>query len=245
VVDLPCGPETGYLPTIEALDALVPRPAGLLLASPANPTGTMMSAQLLADIAQWCDRNDVRLISDEIYHGLSFGEPAACARSFSDTAFVVNSFSKYYSMTGWRLGWMLAPPETVEVLDRLAGNVALCPPTISQYGAFAAFDSDDEALANLDRYRANRQLMMEALPAMGITRFAPPDGAFYIYADVSDFTSDSVAFCASLLHDTGVAITPGVDFDPIDGHGYVRLCFAGWEHDIAGALEAMSGWLRR
>lgn len=245
VVELPCGAETGYHPTIAALDALAEPPKGLVLASPANPTGTMVSADDLAAIISWCDLHDVRLVSDEIYHGISYGQPATTAWRTSRRAIVVNSFSKYFSMTGWRIGWLLVPDELLDAVDRLAGNFALCPPTLSQHAAVHAFDTYDELDVNVARYRVNRDLLLDRLPAIGLYRLAPADGAFYIYADVSAFTDDALPWAARLLDETGVAIAPGVDFDPVDGGRFVRMSFAGETSEIAAGVEVLGDWLTR
>jgi aspartate/methionine/tyrosine aminotransferase len=243
VVELPCGPETRFQPTLAALDALPERPAGLVVASPANPTGTMVTADELAGLAAWCDANDVRLISDEIYHGITYSGSPACAWATSRNAIVVNSFSKYFSMTGWRLGWLLCPPELLDSVDRLASNFALCPPTLAQYAAVSAFDAYDELDANVARYRANRELLLERLPKIGLDRLAPADGAFYIYADVSRWTSDSLALGARLLTETGVAVAPGIDFDTVDGGKFIRMSFAGDTDEIAAAVDILGDWL--
>jgi aspartate/methionine/tyrosine aminotransferase len=243
VVELPCGPATRFQPSVAALDALDVRPAGLVVASPANPTGTMVTPAELAEITTWCDANGVRLISDEIYHGITFSGEASCAWQTSRRAIVVNSFSKYFSMTGWRLGWLLVPDELLDSLDRLASNFTLCPPTLPQHAAVAAFDAYAELDANVEHYRANREFLLARLPAIGLDRLAPADGAFYIYADVSKWTDDSLAFGARLLTETGVAVAPGIDFDPVDGGRYIRLSFAGDAAEIATAIDLLGEWL--
>ena len=245
VRELPCGPATRFQPTVEMLDSLDVRPAGLVVASPANPTGTMVTPEEMAGLVAWCDANGVRLVSDEIYHGITFAGEASCAWQSSRRSIVVNSFSKYYSMTGWRLGWLLVPPELGDSVDRLASNFALCPPTLSQYAAVAAFDAHDELDANVDHYRANREFLLARLAEMGIDRFAPPDGAFYVYADVSRWTSDSLTWAARLLDETGVAVAPGLDFDPVDGGRYIRICFAGDRGELSQAMDALAAWLPR
>jgi aspartate/methionine/tyrosine aminotransferase len=241
VVELELGED--FRLSVDRLEQLPEPPAGLVLASPANPTGSMLSAAELGAVVQWCDRHGVRLISDEIYHGISFGEPAACAWQFSRTPIVVNSFSKYFSMTGWRLGWLLVPDDLVDAVDRLAGNFALCPPVLSQQAAVAAFDAYEELDANVVRYRTNRDLLLARLPDFGLTRLAPADGAFYIYADVGRWTDDSLRWSARLLAEAGVAVAPGVDFDPLEGGRFIRMCFAGDTEDVALAAEVLGAWL--
>jgi aspartate/methionine/tyrosine aminotransferase len=245
VQEFDCGPEHGFVPSVTMLDALDPVPAGLILASPANPTGAMVSRTRLAEVVQWCDLNGVRLISDELYHGISYGEPAATAWQFSRTPIVVNSFSKYFSMTGWRLGWLLVPDELLDAVDRLAGNYAICPPALSQLAAVAAFDAYAELDSNVRRYKANRDLLLDALPAVGLSRLAPADGAFYVYADVSDYTSDSLAWVRTVLADTGVALAPGLDFDTVRGGSFARLSFAGDTSEIEQAVTVLGKYLSR
>jgi aspartate/methionine/tyrosine aminotransferase len=245
VLELPCGPETRFQPTVAQLDALQNVPQGIVLASPANPTGTMVAPDELAAITAWCDRHGVRLVSDEIYHGITFGEPAASSWRFSRSAIVVNSFSKYFSMTGWRAGWLLVPDELLDSVDRLAGNFTICPPALSQVAAVAAFDAYDELDANVLRYKHNRDLLLRRLPAIGLDRLAPADGAFYIYADVSRWTDDSLGFAARLLAETGVAVAPGIDFDPVEGGHFIRMCFAGDTAEIDRAVDELGAWLPR
>ncbi len=245
VVELPCGPGTRFQPTVAALEALDAPPAGLIVASPANPTGTMVTPAELAELSRWCDAHGVRLVSDEIYHGITYrGEPS-CAWSTSRNAIVVNSFSKYFSMTGWRLGWLLTPEELLDSVDRLASNFALCPPTLAQHAAVHAFDAYAELDANVAGYRTNRELLLERLPMIGLDRLAPADGAFYIYANVSRWTSDSLAFGARLLDEAGVAVAPGVDFDPVDGGKFIRMSFAGDTAEIAEAVDILGEWLAK
>ncbi len=243
VLELPCGPETRFQPTVAQLDALPEPPAGLVIASPANPTGTMVDAAELAALTEWCDAHRTRLISDEIYHGITYGTDASCAWLTSREAVVVNSFSKYFSMTGWRIGWLLVPDSLMDAVDRLAGNFAICPPALSQLAAVAAFDDYEELDANVERYAANRSMMLRRLPEIGLTRLAPADGAFYIYADVSQWTSDALSFSARLLDETGVALAPGVDFDPIEGGRFIRMCFAGDGVEISRAIDLLGDWL--
>ena len=241
VVEVPLRPDFGF--DLASLDALPERPAGIVLASPANPTGTMIDPDTLATVAAWCELNDVRLISDEIYHGITFGAPATCSWQASRRSIVLASFSKYFSMTGWRLGWLLLPDELIDPVDRLAGNFTICPPAVSQRAGVAAFDAYAELDANVARYRVNRDLLLRRLPEIGLTRLAPADGAFYVYADVSAWTSDSLNWAARLLDTTGVAVAPGVDFDPVDGGKFIRFCFAGDTATIDRAVDLLGEWL--
>jgi aspartate/methionine/tyrosine aminotransferase len=243
VVELECGAETRFQPTAEMLAALDPPVQGVVVASPANPTGTVIPPDELAAIASWCEASGARLISDEVYHGLVYdgAPPTSCAWQTSRNALVVNSFSKYFAMTGWRLGWLLVPPELRRAVDCLTGNFTICPPVLSQYAAVAAVA---EADGHLHQYAINRALLLDGLRAIGVDRLAPTDGAFYVYADVSDFTADSMTFCSKLLADTGVAIAPGIDFDTLRGHEFVRLSFAGPQSDIEEALRRMQSWLK-
>lgn len=247
VVELPCGPDTRFQPTVQMLDELDPPVKGVIVASPANPTGTVIPADELAAIANWCDANEVRLISDEVYHGLVFeGAPkTSCAWQKSRNALVANSFSKYFAMTGWRLGWLLVPAELRRAVDRLTGNFTICPPVLPQFAAVAAFapESIAEADSLLQHYAENRRLLLDGLKSIGIDRLAPTDGAFYVYADVSHLTDDSLSFCSKLLADTGVAIAPGIDFDTVHGGSFVRLSFAGPTSDIEEAVRRIGAWL--
>ena len=247
VVEIECGPQTRFQPTVQMLAELDPPVRGVVVASPANPTGTVIPAAELAAIARWCDTNEVRLISDEIYHGLVYpgAPPTSCAWETSRNAVVVNSFSKYFSMTGWRLGWLLVPTELRRAVDCLTGNFSICPPVLPQHAAIAAFTPDAiaEAEGHLLQYAANRETLLSGLHQLGVTRLAPTDGAFYVYADVSDFTDDSLKFSERLLAETGVAIAPGVDFDTVKGDSFVRLSFAGPTADIHEALRRMEPWL--
>jgi len=245
VLPLDCPAEQGFLPTLEQLAALPEPPAGLVLASPANPTGVMVPADQLAAITGWCDAHGVRLISDELYHGISYGVSACSAWQFSRNPVVVNSFSKYFSMTGWRLGWLLVPDALRDPVDGLVGNYALCPPTLSQHAALAAFDCYDELDANVARYAANRAMLLQVLPAIGLDRLAPADGAFYLYVDVSEFTDDSLAWVRRVLADTGVAMAPGVDFDDAHGDRFARISFAGDLAEISAGIEVLGRYLAR
>ncbi len=218
--------------------------AGLIVASPANPTGTMIPPDDLARLCAWCREHSVRLVSDEIYHGITYEHPAQTARAFGVEAIVVNSFSKYYSMTGWRLGWMLVPPYLARSVECLAQNFYISPPALSQLAALPVFECRAELDTHVARYRANRDRLIEILQRAGLTRFAPAEGAFYLYVDVSALTHDSEAFCRRMLAETGVATTPGRDFDPIHGNDRVRFSFAGSTEDITEAARRLSQWLK-
>lgn len=247
VVELDCGPKTRFQPTAQRLADLDPPVQGVIVASPANPTGTVIPPDELAAIASWCAQSGARLISDEVYHGLVYeGAPAtSCAWETSRDAVVVNSFSKYFAMTGWRLGWLLVPRELLRAVDCLTGNFTICPPVLPQYAAVASFTPESMAEADglLHHYADNRRLLLDGLRALGIDRLAPADGAFYVYADVSHLTTDSLSFSSKLLADTGVAIAPGIDFDTAHGNSFVRLSFAGPTSDIEEALRRMRPWL--
>ncbi|WP_066583086.1 aminotransferase class I/II-fold pyridoxal phosphate-dependent enzyme [Cellulomonas timonensis] len=249
VVELPCGPETRYQPTVAQLEALDEPIAGLVVASPANPTGTMIEADALADLAGWCADHGVRLISDEIYHGITYADAqVATAAQYRDQgAVVVNSFSKYWAMTGWRLGWLVLPDDLLAPADALASNVSLCPPALAQHAGIAAFSPEGYAAAasNVERYAAARSLLLSRLPELGWTRVAPADGAFYLYADISDSGLDSTTWCARLLDEADVALTPGVDFDAVDGHDWVRLSFASSLEVVDEAVNRIIAWQAR
>ena len=241
---LECGPESRFQPTIAMLEALDPRPEGLVVASPCNPAGTMLLPAELAAIAAWCDRHGVRLISDEIYHGLSWGSVAeASAAAFSPSAVVVNSFSKYWSMTGWRVGWLLLPEDLVRPVECLAQNMFISAPHIAQLTAEAAMDCTAELDANKSRYAASRAALLDGLPAAGFTDIAAADGAFYLWCDISQLSNDSVAFAAAMLANAGIAATPGVDFDRSRGHRYLRFSYCGGVADMNAAPGRLLAWL--
>jgi aspartate/methionine/tyrosine aminotransferase len=217
---------------------------GVLIASPANPTGTMMPAQALRDLVAAAESEGISFISDEIYHGLDYAFPAETAAKFSDTAVVINSFSKYFCMTGWRIGWMVLPVALIRSVDRLQGNLAISVPALSQIAALAAFDGRAEMEAVKHGYEENRRILLASLPKIGFDKILPVDGAFYLYADVSRFCDDSYEFAKRMLTQTHVAITPGVDFDPLQGRRFIRLCYAGSCEEMHEAVERMGGWLR-
>ena len=216
---------------------------GLLLASPANPTGTMLGRERLSDLVRACEKARVWFVSDEIYHGLTYGEQAATAIAFSDQAIIVNSFSKYFSMTGWRIGWLVVPEALVRPIERLAQNLFICPPAVSQVAALGAFDGGEELEGHKRTYAANRSILLEELPKAGLTRILPADGAFYIYADVSDRAASSADLARRMLDEIGVAATPGLDFDAERGERYMRFSYAGSTADIAEAARRIKGWL--
>lgn len=241
VVPIPVGPDTRFNPTPRLLDVAGPLD-GLVVASPANPTGTILRQDEMAALADYSTARGIRLISDEIYHGITYGVDAPTAVAYSDTAIVVQSFSKYYSMTGWRLGWLILPDELIDPVERLAQNLFIAPPTLSQIAAVKAFECSDELDGNVARYSTNRDLLMSALTNAGIDRLAPAEGAFYVYADVSHLTDDSQELCRTWLDVLGVAATPGIDFDPVDGHKYVRFSYAESTPDIAEAASRLMRW---
>ncbi len=235
-------PATRFQPSVELLDAVDGRLDGLIVASPSNPTGTMLGRVELEGLVRYCRDRGIRLISDEIYHGITYEQPATTALSLGDEVVVVNSFSKYFSMTGWRLGWMVVPEPMLRAVECLAQNFFISPPALSQHAAIAVFECGRELEENVARYARNRALMLEQLPKAGFDRLAPADGAFYLYADVTQLTNDSQDFCRRMLVEAGVATTPGVDFDPARGHAYVRFCFAGATEEIAEASRRIIAW---
>jgi len=241
-VALAAGPEHRFQPTVPLLEAAGPL-AGLIVASPSNPTGTMLRPEELAAVAGWCEANGVRLISDEIYHGITYGAEVATARASAASSVIVNSFSKYFAMTGWRLGWMVVPDDLIAPVDRLAQNLFISPPTLPQHAALAAFECQAALDGYVAAYARNRAVLLERLPEAGIDRLAPADGAFYVYADVSPRVADSREFCARMLDEISVAATPGIDFDRERGARYVRFSFAGSESDVAEAADRIVRWL--
>jgi aspartate/methionine/tyrosine aminotransferase len=239
------GPEHRYQPTPALLDALDEPVDGLILASPSNPTGTMVGREEMRALTAYCVAKGIRLISDEIYHGIGFGSPWVSALESDPNALVINSFSKYFSMTGWRLGWMIVPPDMTRAVECLAQNMFISSPTLSQHAAIAAFDCHTELESNIERYARNREVLLNDLPSAGFSDLAPADGAFYIYANVADMTNDSVDFCRRMLAETGVACTPGLDFDPDRGHATLRFSFAGSTADMVEACRRMKAWIKR
>ncbi|MEJ2578200.1 MAG: aminotransferase class I/II-fold pyridoxal phosphate-dependent enzyme [Kineosporiaceae bacterium] len=263
VVEIDCGPDTRYQPTIAQLEALDTPIDGLVVAGPANPTGTLIAPEALDALLTWSAANGVRLISDEIYHGMTYpgdgagtpggaqahpggpGAPTAAGHR-AGGAIVVNSFSKYWAMTGWRLGWLVLPEDLTAPVDALAGNLALCPPALAQHAAVAAFTPEGYAVAqrNVARYARSRRLVLDRLADLGWSRAAPADGAFYVYADISDSGIDSPTWCARLLDEASVALTPGTDFDTVHGRDWVRLSFAAAPDVVGQAVERIAAWQR-
>ena len=242
VVFLPATIEERFQPTVDLLERAGAPPDGLILTSPSNPAGTMVSPKSLAEFTAYCRSKGIRLISDEIYHGITYGDMKVSTAAGAPEAFVVNSFSKYFSMTGWRIGWMVVPEDVRRPIECLTQNLYISTPALSQLAALAAFDAHDELRANVAAYARNRELLLEQLPRAGFEHLAPADGAFYIYADVSQLTNDSPAFCARMLQEADVAATPGVDFDPERGNHFVRFSFAGTHEDINRAAERLIDW---
>ena len=230
--------------TLRAAHAKKPL-AGVLVASPANPTGTMMTPESLGELIRVAEDAGIKVISDEIYHGLDYAMQAETATRLSDNAVVINSFSKYFCMTGWRIGWMVVPQSLVRPIDRLHGNLAISVPTLSQIAAEAAFNGRPELDAIKHGYQTNRKILIEGLPKAGLDKFLPVDGAFYLYADVSAFSEDSLDFAKRLLEEAHVAATPGVDFDPINGRRFVRFCYAGSAADMNEGVERIGAWLNK
>ena len=241
---LETGPATRWMPTLEQLEQCSGEIAGVLIASPNNPTGTMLEPERLSAIAQFCNEQDIWFISDEIYHGLTFGEPAETALRYSDNAVIINSFSKYFSMTGWRVGWMVVPEALVANAERLAQNLFICAPAPSQLAALAAFEGTDELDRNRAVYAANRELLLSELPRVGFPEIVPADGAFYIYADVSAHTNNSLEFTVQMLAETGIAATSGVDFDEARGNRFVRFSYSGRTADVKDAITRLEAWQR-
>ena len=241
-VELDCGADVRFQITAAQLAALAPAPDGVIIASPANPTGTIIAPDELAAIARVCKQRGIRIISDEIYHGLSYGMPTISALIHAPDALVVNSFSKYFSMPGWRLGWLVAPLDLVDAAYSRMSNLFLTPPSLSQHAGLIAFDCAEELDGHIATYATNRSLLIEALPALGLRKIAPPDGAFYLWADIGHLTDNSLDFCTRLLEGTGVATAPGVDFDPVAGARFMRFSFAVSTAEVREAIARMVPW---
>jgi aspartate/methionine/tyrosine aminotransferase len=243
-VEIACGPADRFQLTAAHLAELEPAPAGVIVASPANPTGTVIEPEEMAAIAKVCRERGIRIISDEIYHGLSYVGPARSMLEFEPGALVVNSFSKYFSMVAWRLGWLVSPPQAAPRARAIGENMFLTAPSLSQHAGLMAMDCREELEANVAVYRRNRELLLAALPGMGLDRIAPPDGAFYVWADIGDLTDDSLAFCEELLRETGVATAPGIDFDPVEGRRFFRISFAVSTAQVEEAIARLTPWFQ-
>ncbi len=244
-VEMHCERAESYRPSPEMLAALDPAPSGFVLASPANPTGAMLDAAALEAMVRYCREHNITLISDEIYHGITYDQPAVSALQFDDRAIVINSFSKLYRMPGWRLGWMVVPEDFSHQISAYLINMFLTPSTLAQHTALVAMDEKADLQAGVATYRKNRERLIAGLAELGITETAPPDGAFYVYANVGHITNDSLTFCIRAVEETGVAFAPGIDFDPQHGHRYVRFSFAVSPEEIEAALELLADWLPR
>ena len=241
-VEIGVGPAERFQMTAKILAELDPAPAGVIIASPANPTGTIIPPDELEAIAQVCRERGIRIVSDEIYHGLSYVGPAVSMLRYEPDALIVNSFSKYYSMVAWRLGWLVAPGDLKDAAYSRMSNLFLTPPSLSQHAGLIAMDCTTELEGHVEVYRANRGLLLDALPALGLNSIAPPDGAFYIWADIGHLTDDSLCFCEQLLRDTGVATAPGVDFDPVEGRHFIRFSFAVSTAQTREAISRLTPW---
>ena len=241
-VDIPTHAERSHQLRVE--DVAVHPLDGLLVASPGNPTGTMLDKTALKALVEHAEERSIGFISDEIYHGIEYDKKAVTALEVTDSAYVINSFSKYFSMTGWRVGWLVVPEDHVRSIERLAQNMFICPPHVSQIAALAALDSGDEMTKNLAVYAENRRLMLVGLPQAGIANITPPDGAFYIYADISEFGVDSRTFAAEVLAEAGVALTPGLDFDPLRGGQTIRMSYAQSTNEIVEGLRRLKAFMQ-
>ena len=238
-------PENKFQPNVSLMQALPRKPQGLVIASPSNPTGTVLEDAEIKQLAGYCEQNDIRIISDEIYHGITFGKQAQTVLAHTDTAFVVNSFSKLYLMPGWRIGWAVVPADLVKPFEALVQNLFISPSAIAQYAALDVFDCVDELAAVVKTYETNRAILLEELPKAGFSKLAPAEGGFFVYADVSALTNDSEAFCRRMLHETGVVSVSGLDFDPEEGNRYVRFSFSGSQADMKDAMRRLREWKYR
>jgi len=244
VIPLSLGPETDFKPTTAMLQAIDGPIHGLVIASPSNPTGTMLTGEELAELAAFCSARAIRLISDEIYHGITYGQNPKSMLAYAPDAIIINGFSKYFCMTGWRLGWMIMPDDLVRPIEVLAQNLFISAPALSQEAALTAFDCSNELDLRLDVYARNREVLLNRLPAAGLEHFAPVDGAFYLYADVSHLTNDSKALGERILDEAHVALAPGADFDSINGHRFLRFAFAGAHDRVVLGADRLTKWLR-
>ncbi len=243
IVEIEAREEDGYQPTVELLKNCKEKFDGLIITSPSNPCGTMIDDDELEKICSWCDKNHIRVISDEAYHGITYDKKAQTALKFSKNVIILNTFSKYFAMTGWRLGWSIVPDNMIDRVKKLSENLCVSPPTISQHLAYKIFDYVDNLDSYVEDYRKNREIILRELPKAGITNFTDADGAFYVYADISKFSDDSIEFCAKMLEEAKVATTPGVDFDLTRGHKAIRICYADSEENIIKACQRLKDWL--
>ena len=243
-VEVQCGIENQFQMTADRLSKITPLPHGLILASPANPTGSIIPPDEMKAITAFCGQHNIRIISDEIYHRLSYQMETLSVSSLLPQAFVINSFSKYFCLPGWRIGWMVVPDDMIDAVNARQTNYFLTAPSLSQIAALTAMDQRDYYDGFLDIYAQNRKLMLDALPQLGFGDMAPPDGAFYIYTDISRYTHNSLNFCKRLLSDTGIATTPGIDFDPVNGHKFMRFSFPQSQAQVSDALERLSRWIK-
>jgi len=232
-----------FQPTVTALEALPRKPGGLIIASPSNPAGTVISDDNLKALAEYCAAEEIRIIADEIYHGITYGARANTILAHTDQAIVVNSFSKYFLLPGWRIGWAVVPPQMARSFASLASSLFISPSSVGQIAALEVFNCKDELDKVVEEYAENRKILLVELPAMGIDRLAPVEGAFFVYANVSHLTDDSVAFCRAMLHETGVVAVSGMDFDREQGHHYVRFSFSGTKADMVEAMARLRVWL--
>jgi len=242
-VDIKTSLENKFQPTKN--DILSNSLDGLLVASPSNPSGTMLDQNELAELIETSNSVGVNFISDEIYHGIQYDKKAVSALEITDQCYVINSFSKFFSMTGWRVGWMVVPEDHIRVVERLAQNLFICPPHISQVAALEALSCENELSQYIEIYRKNRQIIMHELPQIGFQNFAPPDGAFYFYVDISRYSDDSLSFCDDVLKEVGVAITPGVDFDPERGNTTIRISYARSTDEISEGINRLGNFMKK
>ncbi len=242
VLEVETQPEDNYQPTVAWLNAIEQPFDGMIVCSPSNPTGTMIEAETLKGVAGWCDAQGVRLISDEAYHGITYGDQAATVLNYSKSAIATNTFSKYFAMTGWRMGWIVVPEEMVVRVKNMAESLYVSPPTISQHLAYKVFDHLDVLDGYVRDYKRKHDIMMEELPKAGFTNLADAQGAFYIYADIHNLTNDSVEYCQRMMNEAKVSATPGVDFDLTRGHTSMRMCYAASEDEIREACARLQKW---
>ena len=242
-VDIKTSLENKFQPTKN--DILSNSLDGLLVASPSNPSGTMLDQNELAELIETSNSVGANFISDEIYHGIQYDKKAVSALEITDQCYVINSFSKFFSMTGWRVGWMVVPEDHIRLVERLAQNLFICPPHISQVAALEALSCENELSQYIEIYRKNRQIIMHELPQIGFQNFAPPDGAFYFYVDISRYSDDSLSFCDDVLKEVGVAITPGVDFDPERGNTTIRISYARSTDEISEGINRLGNFMKK